>query len=42
MAEAHQEQEADPVEEEGRDKGRAKDKVVAQQGSIAFFISPIL
>ena len=31
MTEAHQQQESDPIEEEGRQEGREEDKVVAQQ-----------
>ena len=31
VAEAHEEQEADPVEEEGRDEGREEDEVVAEE-----------
>ena len=34
VAEAHEEEEPDPVEEEGREEGREEDEVVAQQSRV--------
>ena len=42
MAEAHEEQEPDPVEKESGDEGRAEDKVVAEQGGVADIVLPVL
>ena len=42
MTEAHEEQEADPVEEERRHEGRAEDKVVAEQGGVPNIVLPVL
>ena len=43
MAEAHEEQEADPVEEEGGHEGRAEHEVVPEEGSVPqVILRPVL
>ena len=39
MAEAHEEEEADPVEEEGRQERREEDEVVAQESGVGRGVS---
>jgi len=41
VAEAHEEEEANPVEEEGGDEGCEEDKVVAEQGQVLVHSLPV-
>jgi len=42
VTKAHEEEEADPVEEEGGDEGRAKNKIVAQESRVSDVVLPLL
>ena len=41
VAEAHEEQEADPVKQEGRHEGGAEDEVVAEEGRVPSVLLPL-